>query len=106
MESALSFAQPQDAQPVCHLVETFVGSFKTSVGAPANEALIDKLAKMNSRIAVVNVMQPRGDLLRRQRRGQQRVELALNCTEATTPTETVVWKTDDRTSLVRPVALT
>src|SRR2546428_5946756 len=98
MESALSFAQPQDAQPLCHLVETFVGSFKTSVGTPANEILIDKPTKMNSRIAVVGVMQPRGDLLRRQRRGQQRIELALDRAETTTPTENVVWKADDRTS--------
>jgi hypothetical protein len=107
MASALSFAQPQDAQPLCHLVETFVGSFKTSVGAPANETLIDKPTKMNSRIAVVGVMQPRSDLPRRQRfSSQQRVDSALNRAEPSAPAENLVSKAGDRAILVRPAALT
>jgi hypothetical protein len=107
MAGALPFIQAQHAQAICDLIEIYVAAFETSIGAAANEALFDEDAQMNSYIAGVPILQPRGELPRRQRfSSQQRVDSALNRAEPSAPAENLVSKSGDWAILVRPAALT
>ena len=107
MAGALPFIQAQHAQALWDLIEIYVAAFETSIGAAANEALFDEDAQMNSYIAGVPVLQPRGNLPRRQRfSSQQRVASALNRAEPSAPAENLVSKAGDRAIWCRPAALT